>query len=180
MKKRGPFTLISSKLIYENPWIRLREDKVVKPDKVRGIFGVITMKVGSSTLAVDNKKNVYLVEEYKYGIQNRSTEVVSGAIKKNETPLRAAKRELKEETGLTAKKWISLGKVNPFTTIVNSPNYMFLATNLRKTKNCLEGGEKIKLIKLPFFQAVKMVLTGKITHSASCVLILKAREHLKL
>jgi 8-oxo-dGTP pyrophosphatase MutT (NUDIX family) len=177
--KNGPYLILASKNIYKNPWMQLREDIVMHLSGKQGIFGVVEMKNGSSVLAVNNKNEVYLVKEFKYSIKKESVETMSGGLDNNESPLKAAKRELKEELGLEAKKWINLGYVDPFTNVIKSKNYMFLAFDLKKTKSCPDSEESIKIIKMPFKKAVTMVRQGEITHSASCVLILKAEKYLK-
>ena len=178
--RKGPFKFIESQKIYQNPWITLREDKVIRPGDKEGIFGVIEMKSGSSVLALTNDNQVMLVKEYKYGIEQETIETISGALEVNETPLQAAKRELKEELGVEAKEWVSFGVVNPFTTVVKSPNYMFLAMGIKEMgEPNPDDGEVIEMVKIPFQTAFEMVIKSEITHSASCVLILKAFYHLK-
>lgn len=175
-KMVGPYTVLDTKEIYKNPWLTLREDKVIRPGGSEGIFGIIEMVPGSSVLPLDNDGNVYLVSEYKYGIEKDSLETISGALNENELPIDAAKRELKEELGLVASKWRELGYVDPFTTTVQSQNHLFLAEGITQGDSNPDEGEELKLVKVKFDEAVKMVLNGKITHSASCVLILKAAK----
>jgi 8-oxo-dGTP pyrophosphatase MutT (NUDIX family) len=178
-EKKGPYEVISSRSAYRNPWISVREDKVIRPGGKEGYFGVIEMKAGSSVLALTEKNEVYLVKEYKYGIERDSTEVMSGALEADETPLEAAKRELKEELGLEATEWVDLGVVDPFTTVVHSPNYMFLAMGVKEGDNSPDEGEVLEVLRVPFLKAVDMAMHSEITHSASCVLILKADKYLR-
>lgn len=180
MKRRGPFFLVGSREVYKNPWIRVREDKVIRPGGKDGMFAVIKMKAGSTVLALTADHQAYLVKEYKYGIGKESVELMSGALERSETPLGAAKRELREELGLKATRWVSLGVIDPFTTIVHSPNYLFLALGAEKHGvRSPDEGEVLQTIKMPFQKAVDMVMTGKITHGASMVLFLKAEEYLR-
>lgn len=179
MKKLGPWKIRSTQIKYQNPWVSVREDKVIRPDGKNGIFGVVTMLPGISVLPIDNKNFVYLTSEFHYAIGKNSLEVISGGIDKKEKILAAAKRELLEETGIKAKKWKNLGVVNPFTTVIKSPATLFLAQDLSFSKARPEGTEKIKIIKVKFSEALKMVLSGKITHAPSGVLILKAARYLK-
>lgn len=137
------------------------------------------MKAGSSVLALTEHNEVYLVKEYKYGIERDSTEVMSGALEAEETPLEAAKRELREELGLEAIEWVDLGVVDPFTTVVRSPNYLFLAMGVKEGEKSPDEGEVLEIIRVPFLEAVDMAMRSEITHSASCVLILKVDKYLR-
>jgi 8-oxo-dGTP pyrophosphatase MutT (NUDIX family) len=177
-KKRGLYKLLSRKKIYQNPWLAVREDRVLRPGGDQGVFGVVEMQAGSTILAINDKNEAYVAKEYKYAIDRNSVELISGGINKGESPLAAAKRELKEEAGLRAARWISLGVVDPFTTIVKSPNYMFLALDVTEGVRCLDKGEILKVIKVPLVKVVDMVIKSRITHSASCVCVLKAKEYL--
>lgn len=176
---KGPYRVLSSRRLYQNPWLRVREDKVIRPGGQAGSFGVVEMRAGATVLALNARHEVYLVKEYKYGIARESIELMSGAIEAGETPLAAAQRELKEELGLEASEWIDLGVIDPFTTIVHSPNYMFLARGLTEGAQQPDDGEVLEAIKLPFTTAVAMALRSEITHGASCVLLLKAAHYLQ-
>ena len=169
----GPYEVLTSEVKYQNRWITVREDAVVRPGEVRGIFGVVEMVPGSLVVVLDDHQNVFLVREFKYGIRRDSLELISGGLEVNESPLEGAKRELKEELGLVAEEWTDLGMVDPFTTVVRSPNYMFLARKLREGKANPDEGEELWVVKLPFEKVLALVFNGEITHSASCVAILR-------
>jgi ADP-ribose pyrophosphatase len=179
MDFNGPWKIKSSREKYKNPWIRVREDQVIRPDGEDGIFGVVEMVAGISVLPLDDNGLVYLTKEFHYAIGQDSIEVVSGAIDKGESSLVAAKRELKEELGIEAKNWVDLGLLNPFTTVIKSPATMYLATKINLSEAKPEGTEKISLMKVKFVDALRMVMESKITHGPSCVLILKASEYLR-
>ena len=179
MKINGPWKIKKSVVKYKNPWIKVREDKVIRPDGKSGIFGVVEMVPGVSILPLDNHGYVYLVKEYHYAVEQNGIEVVSGAIDKNESALHAAKRELEEELGIEAKEWIDMGVVNPFTTAIKSPAKLFLAREIKLLKASPEGTETIHIVKIKFEDAVKMVMKSGITHGQSCVLILRAAEFLR-
>jgi ADP-ribose pyrophosphatase len=179
MKKHGPWTILSSEIKYKNPWIEVREDKVIRPDGKDGIFGLVTMKAGVSILALDNENHVYLTKEFKYGVGVECLETISGGIDAHEESLAAAKRELKEEIGATAERWIDLGRVDPFTSVVYSPSQLFLATKLTFGDTAIEGTETHEVLRIPLSEAVRYVINGKITHAQSCVLILRAHDCLK-
>ena len=174
----GPYTVLHSRPVYENAWIKVREDRVTGGDEKEATFGVVTMKPGVTVLPMDEAGDVYLVREFKYGIGESTLEAVSGAIKSGETPEQAGLRELGEEVGFTASEWVDMGLINPFTTVVNSPNHMFLARELSEIRRRPGSREEVAVVKLPFAEALEAVLEGAITHGASCVVILKADLYL--
>lgn len=173
-RRVGPYTVLSSRARYQNPWMRVREDRVIRPGGAEGLFGVVEMVGGSSVLAIDDEEDAYLVREYKYAAARDSLEVVSGAIDEGETPLAAAQRELREEAGLIAAEWQELGTVDPFTTAIRCTNHLFLAKALAPTVADPDDGEEIAVVRVPFAAALQMVLAGEITHASSCILILRA------
>jgi 8-oxo-dGTP pyrophosphatase MutT (NUDIX family) len=175
----SPFRLVTSREVYRNPWINVREDRVIREGGAEGIFGVVTMRAGSSVLAITDDLQTFLTCEYKYAIARESLEVASGALEDGELPLNAAKRELEEELGLRADEWIDMGRLDPFTTVVSSPNYMFVALGLKATSQKLDAGEVLSIVKLPFLEAVELVSNGRISHGASSVLILKTNALLR-
>ncbi|MEX0616285.1 MAG: NUDIX hydrolase [Candidatus Woykebacteria bacterium] len=174
--KRGPFKIKSSKLIYKNDWIEVREDEIIRPNGKEGVFGIVEGASGSSIVALTKDNEVYLTEEYRYAQDKITYELPSGAIDKGETPLDSAKRELKEETGLTANKWADLGYINPLTVILKSLNYMFLAEQLREGEAEDEESDLIELKKVSLIKCLEMIEKGQITHAASVVAILKVAK----
>ena len=99
--------------------------------------------------------------------------MVCGAID-GETTLDAAKRETKEELGIEAKEWTSLGKIQTDTSITNSTSHLFLARNLSFGDPEREPTENIETVEMPLREAFEKVNSGEITNGPTCVLILKA------
>lgn len=170
-----PFKILESRDVYKNPWIHLREDRIIRENGSTGTYGVVTMRPGSSVLAVTTSGEALLVRQYRYAINQATLEVVSGALETGETPLAAAQRELREEVGYISDHWIDAGRLDPFTSLVNSPNFMFVAINAQKA-DCLpaEDDELVTPVSMPLAVAVQMAIDGGITHGASCALLLKA------
>jgi 8-oxo-dGTP pyrophosphatase MutT (NUDIX family) len=166
----------SSREVYRNPWIRVTEDKVVRPNGKDGIFGVVHMRPGSTIIALTVREEVYLVREYKYALGTVSLEAVSGGLDGEETPLEGAKREMQEELGIVAETWTDLGVLHPFTTIIDSPNHMFLAEGLTIGADNPDEGEELAVEIVPFTIALQWVMDGTIIHGASCTAILKVAQ----
>ena len=174
----NPFTLISSREVYKNPWMSLREDIVIK-DWKEGLFGVSTYGEGTAILALDDENNVYLVEEYKYALGRDDINIPGWSTDPGESPLIAAKRELYEELGIEARDWVELWHIHPLTTIVSQTEHLFLARGISFVDKPVDTWEETKLIKLPYQEALEMVMNSEITHSASVAAILKAQKYIK-
>lgn len=159
--------------MYQDPFMKLVRDDVIRPDGSDGIFSVVHIKPGVSVLALDEDDNVYLAEEFHYAVRKVTIETASGGIEEGETALEAARRELKEELGIEAASWTSLGRVDPFTSSLYSPTEIFLAQKLTFGEASPEETESINLKKVSLKEAVRMVMESETTHAPSSVLILK-------
>ena len=69
---KGPYEILSTRDVYRNPWIAVREDRVVRPGGAEGFFGVVEMKEGATVLALDPHQDVHLVREFKYAVERDS------------------------------------------------------------------------------------------------------------
>jgi ADP-ribose pyrophosphatase len=174
MQEHGPWKIVRTRPIYRDPWIDVGVDDVIRPDGQPGIHSVIKLKPGVSVLPLDDEGHVYLTEEFHYGVGRVTLEVVSGGRDAGEELVEAARRELREEIGISAEQWTDLGVVDPFTSNVVSPTQLFLAEKLRFGADAPEGTELIRRIRMPLEEAAACVWHSRITHAPSCVLILKA------
>jgi 8-oxo-dGTP pyrophosphatase MutT (NUDIX family) len=172
-RQHGPWVIRESRQVYRNPFIEVVEDRVTRPDGQPGTYGTVTMRPGVAVLPVDQEGVAYLTREFRYAIGRESIEVAGGGIDSDETAPEAARRELREELGVEASEWTDLGQVDPFTAVVHSPARLYLARGLTFTDTEHEGTEAIESVRMPFDEAVRLVMDGTITHGPSCVLILK-------
>ena len=97
--RSNPWTTLSSRMVYENPWIRVREDQVVRPDGLPGIYGVVEFKNRAvGVLPVEDDGSVWLVGQYRYPLHAYSWEVPEGGGPESELPEATARRELRRDT----------------------------------------------------------------------------------
>lgn len=177
---KNPFKLIERRVVYQNQYLTLHEDEVLRPNGSTGPFSWLEMKAGAIVLALSNQQEVYLVREYKYAVGRPSLEAVGGGIDPGETPIEAAKRELKEEAGLAATEWANMGVFESFTTLVRSPNHLFLARGVDEVGgHDPEEGEVLEVVKMPLTEAVDMVMRNEIMHGPTCCLLLKVARLLE-
>lgn len=169
----NPWQRLSSRAIYDNQWIRIREDQVIRPDGEPGIYGVVEFKNKAvGVLAIDDNEQVQLVGQYRYVIDRYSWEIPEGGCDVGEDPRDAAERELIEETGLRAVHWEQLGVSHLSNSVTNEEAYYFLATGLTKGEAQPEGTELLAHRAVPFEEALKMAMNGEITDSLSIIAIL--------
>jgi len=178
MKKNGNWTINATKKIFANDFFAVYEDKVIQPEGENGKYATIEMVNGASVLPVDDENYVYLTKQFRYKAGKETLECVAGAIE-DETPLQTAKRELKEELGITAKEFIKLGKIQLDNSILQNETTQYIARKLTFGKTKPDSEEEMKIVKMKFTEAVEKVLNGEISHAPSCVLILKAEKFLK-
>ena len=111
----NPWKTLSSRLVYENPWIRVREDQVLRPDGQPGIYGVVEFKNRAvGVLPVEDDGSVWLVGQYRYPLSLYSWEIPEGGSPASESTEETALRELREETGLTAGRLELISTLAPF------------------------------------------------------------------
>ncbi|HMO35590.1 MAG TPA: NUDIX hydrolase [Gemmatales bacterium] len=174
MQQHGPWKIVSRRWAYEDPWMKVQRDEVIRPDGQPGTYAVVHIKPGACVLPVDEEGLVHLTEEFHYAVGKVTLECVSGGMEPGETFLTAAKRELREELGLQAEEWQDLGRLDPFTASVLSPTQLFLARKLTYEATSPDGTELIRHVKIPLSLAVQLVMQSVITHAPSMALILKA------
>ena len=166
---------LSSEEKYDNRWINVTEYQVINPAGGKGIYGKVHFKnKGIGIVAFDNDENTWLVGQWRYTLDEWSWEIPEGGGALNTDPIESAKRELKEETGLVAERWTMIQRAYLSNSVSDEEGFLFLAEDLTQQESELEDTEAdLKVWKLPFKDALQMVLTGKITDSLSVMGILK-------
>jgi ADP-ribose pyrophosphatase len=171
-KKHGPWTITASRRKYRGDKVEVREDEVIGPGGQRKTRVVVKIKAGVTILPVDDDRMVYLTREFRHAAGRECLEAVSGGIEEDESPVEAARRELRETLNLEAGEWVDLGKVDPMTSLIDSPSTLFLASGLSPALK--KDGARVSAVRMPINEAVGKALSGEITHGASCALLFRA------
>ncbi len=178
---KNPWKTLASKPIYENPWIKVREDQVLNPSNKPGIYGVVSFKNKAiGIIPIDHEGNTWLVGQYRYALKEYSWEIPMGGGPVQEDILLSAQRELKEETGLSAGSWELIMRIHTSNSVTDEEGFVFLARDLREGRPEFEETEDLAIRKLPFTEALQMVMDQKITDSLSIAGILKASVLLQI
>lgn len=155
---------ISSRIVYENRWMRVREDAITRADGTAGIYGVIE-KPDFALIIPIHGEHLYLVEQLRYPVGARFLEFPQGTWEQNPAadPSELARGELQEETGLSAKRMDYLGHLFIAYGMSNQGFHIFRATDLTQGETRLEPEEQdltVKRVSIADFEAY--VRTGVI------------------
>jgi 8-oxo-dGTP pyrophosphatase MutT (NUDIX family) len=173
MDASNPWKTTGSQLKYNNPWIAVTEHQVIQPNDEPGIYGVVHFKNKAiAVLPIDEQGKTWLVGQFRYPLNQYSWEIPEGGGPDGEEPLETAKRELLEETGLTAANWELMGTAHLSNSVSDEVGLYFLATGLTQGTSCPDPTEELAIKHVAFSEALNMVLAGEITDSLSVMAIL--------
>lgn len=172
--RSNPWKTLSARVVYDNPWIRVREDQVLRPDGLPGIYGVVHYKNRAvGVLPVDQDGSIWLVGQHRYPLDAYSWEIPEGGCPDGESIEETARRELLEETGLTASRLERLGGVTHLSNSVSDEaGYLFRASDLIEGASQPEGTERIHVRRFSWDEAWSMLQAGEITDSLSVIALL--------
>jgi 8-oxo-dGTP pyrophosphatase MutT (NUDIX family) len=169
----NPWTTISSRSVYDNPWIRVREDQVLRPDGLPGIYGVVEFKNRAvGILPIDRVGRIWLVGQYRYPLHAYSWEIPEGGCSESETPEATAERELREETGLIAGQMELVANSHLSNSVSDELAYLYRATELTQGPDDPEGSERITVRCFDWDEAWGMLRRGEITDSITVISLL--------
>ena len=175
---KNPWETLSSKSIYDNPWIAVREDQVINPSGGQGIYGVVEFKNQAiAVVPIDDEGNTWLVGQYRYPLNRYSWEVPMGGQPVGGDPKSGALRELKEETGLIASELTEVIRVDLSNCVSDEIGVGYVAENLVQGDTDFDETEDLQIRKLPLSEAVSMAMTGEITDCFSVAVLLKIATH---
>lgn len=174
MTYKNPWKLVSRQKLFENPWFSVEEDQVINPGGRKVSYGkVLFNNVAVGIIPMDEEDNIWLVGQTRYVPDVYSWEIPMGGSPIGEDLLTTAKRELKEETGLTAQSWAPLLHVHTSNSVTDEEGYVFVAKDLQPGNTSFEESEDITVKKVPLKHAIHMASEGQITDAISVAALFK-------
>jgi 8-oxo-dGTP pyrophosphatase MutT (NUDIX family) len=173
VERRDPWTTLASREVYANPWIRVREDEVLRPDGSPGIYGVVTTSLAVGVVALTEADEVVLVGQWRYTLGAYSWEIVEGGAGQDEDGLSAIRRELVEEAGYEADHWERLGHdIAISNSVTDEIARVWLARGLRPVPDDPDPTEELEVRLVAFDDALAMIDRGQITDSITSIALL--------
>lgn len=169
---------ISSEEIFNGAIMRVFKDTIKLPDGNEA-FRELMRHVGAvCVIPVTENKEVITERQFRYPINEIITEIPAGKLDSaQEDRLLAAKRELLEETGITADNWIDLGDIHPACAYSDERLTLYLATGLHFGERNLDEDEFLDIKKIPLTELLQLVTDGKITDAKTQIAVLKAARY---
>lgn len=167
----SPWRTLGMREIYANPWMRVTEYAVLRPDGREGIYSVVDPGDNVTIAALDAAENLYLLSTFLYTMQREEVLAPGGAVDPGEEHEAAARRELAEETGITAARWTALGEYELSNGISSQVSHLYLARDLTFGEHQREATEVMRLRVLPLRDAYAMCLSGAIRSAPTALVV---------
>ena len=164
--------IVSQKSVFKTELFDVKEIVFRDKDGAEKIHHIAQRDSVVTIFPLTDKYEIYLISQYRSMFDKIVLEAISGYMEKGETAIAAAKRELKEEAGITAHQLEELGRVEMAGSVFKSKGHLFLAKDLELGEANLDEDEQISIVKMPLMQAVEKVMVGEINHASSMIGIL--------
>ena len=168
MRKRGPWRRVSRRERARTSIFTVVSEKWRPRGGAAGqAFHFLEAPDWVNVIALDEKRRAILIRQHRYGSRRRELEIPGGAVdRRDANPGAAARRELLEETGCAARRWVSLGWVSPNPAFMRNRCHTFLALGARRVAGQnLEPAEDIEVVRFPLRRIPRLISAGRIPHS---------------
>ncbi len=169
--QRGPFTVQTRSIVYSSPWLTLHKETVRDSNGYNREFGRVTATDGVAVLPVYQNNDILLAREFRYALATESLEAFSGGLDPYESVIECAKRELHEESGYKTDKLVSIGCIDPFTSLIDARVHLFLAYIDEAIWNRPKEADEIETVRVNILDAQQFILDGTISHAPTQLLI---------
>ncbi len=173
-EEKNPWQTLAIREVYDNDWITLTAEDVIRPSGKPGIYGKVSFKnLACGIIPIAPNGDTWLVGQYRYTLNLYSWEIPMGGVPHGEAAVAGAQRELKEETGLTAQRWEKILDCHISNSITDEAGCVFVAEDLTEGETDFDDSEDLQIRRLPFHQALAMAMSGEISDLLSMTGLLK-------
>lgn len=178
---KNPWKTLTSNLRFENPWMRVVQNDVINPSGGDGEYTVIHFKNRAvAVIPLDEQNYTWLVGQFRYATNSFEWEIPEGGAPDGESTLECAKRELAEETGLTATRWDLISEnLQLSNSVTDERGDTYLARGLTQNAATPEDTEQLHVRRLPLSEAIDMAINGEITDAFSVVSLLRLQQKMQ-
>jgi len=174
----APITTVSSKIVYQNKWIKIHEDKTMLPGNKEGLYAYLESNDSANIIAIDDKDRVCLVRQFRYPSQSWGWESPAGG-NDGQDSIDAARRELEEETGIRADNMEALGKALVSCGLMVERQHMFVAYGLHVGEAHVDDDETISGMQFFSFEEIdKMIERGEVRDNQTISALYLAKQWL--
>ena len=164
---------IDSTRIFEGKVVRLRRDTVELENGKQTFREVIDHPGGVSILAMDEEGKIFFVRQFRYPLGRMLLELPAGKLEPGEDPADSGRRELREETGCSAGRFVPMGKLIPTCAYDTEVIHLFFASELTRGEQDLDENEFLSVERYTLDEALQMVLDGEIIDAKTQIGLLK-------
>ena len=173
----APWTADAGRVVYDNPWLSVTEYAATAPTGRPAVYGMVGFKNRAiAVLPLHGDGTVTLVGQNRFPFRDYSWEIPEGGAPLGEDPLAGAKRELAEETGLTAGDWRLALTLQLSNSVTDELAYGFVALDLSPGESAPDETEDIAIVRVPFREALDLAVGGQIQDSLTVAMLLRAHH----
>jgi 8-oxo-dGTP pyrophosphatase MutT (NUDIX family) len=172
-----PWTRLSERPVFENPWIRVTQYDAVAPTGKPANYGVISFKnIAIAVLPIHDDGTIVMVGQNRFALADYSWEIPEGGSPLAEDPLEGAKRELAEETGLVAADWREVLKAQLSNSVTDERAIGYVALGLSDAPggHHADDTEDLALQRVPYREALDAALAGHLQDVLTVAMLLRA------
>ena len=173
-RARAAWRTLTSRAVYANPWIRVREDIAELPDGRTTLYGVVECAAAVGVLPFLDERTVVLVGQWRYVSRAFRWEIPTGAVKPGESEEAAVQRELAEEAGYAADRLLKLCRFDTSKSILDETAHLYVAEGLSAVARTPDDTEFIEVRTFPFDEVVRMVERSEIVDAMTALAVLHA------
>lgn len=164
--------VVGKKSVFTAKLFEVEELQIQERNGKKEPYHIVKRHPTVAVFPITDRYEIYLVSQYRHLYDKVMVEAMAGFIEEGETTLRAGKRELQEETGISAGYWEEFARVELAGSVIRATTHLFFAKDLVFGEAAPDEDEEIEVIKLPLRDAVTKVMIGEIQHAPTMTGIL--------